>query len=498
WETALDRILLGAALAEEEQRYVGSALPLDDVDSTDVDLAGRLAELLDRLTTVLGDLSGTHPAAHWFDTLDRALDLLGDVAPADAWQAVQARSVLDEARRSAQEHAAVALGLGDVRALLARRLQGRPTRTGFRTGALTVCSMEPMRAVPHRVVCLLGLDDGAFPRGAGADGDDVLLRDPLVGERDRRAEDRQLFLDAVTAAGEHLVVLYAGADERTGAARAPAVPVGELLDALDLAAAAPDGRRVRDHVVVRHPLQTVDERNFAAGALGAPGPFSFDALTHAAALTARAGDPPPRPFLPAPLPPADDGAPVDLEELVRTLEHPVRAFVRRRLGVTLPGEVEEVEDRVPLELDGLERWQIGDRLLSAALDGVELRRALQAEARRGAAPPHWLGGAVLTEVAGQVEPIVEAASTHLNAPARTIDLTVALADGRELTGTVTGVRGDVLVRTVFSRLAAKHRLRAWVQLLALAAARPGTTWTAVTTGRGPGSSARAAVSVLTA
>jgi exodeoxyribonuclease V gamma subunit len=175
----------------------------------------------------------------------------------------------------------------------------------------------------------------------------------------------------------------------------------------------------------------------------------------------------------------------------------VRTFVRRRLGVTLPGEVEEVEDRIPLELDGLQRWHIGDRLLAAALDGVDLRRAVQAEARRGSAPPRWLGGAVLTDVQGRVEPIVEAASTHLRTPARTVDLTVPLPD-RELAGTVTGVRGDTLVRTVFSRLAAKHRLRAWVQVLALAAAGPDRRWTAVTLGRGPGTSARAALSTLTA
>lgn len=498
WRTALDRILLGAAMAEEDQRFVGPALPLDDVDSTDVDLAGRLAELLDRLTTVLADLAGTRAPAHWFDALDRALDLLGDVAPADAWQAVQARTVLDDARRSAAQHGGTLLGLGDVRALLFRRLQGRPTRTGFRTGALTVCSLEPMRAVPHRVVCLLGLDDGAFPRGSGADGDDVLLRDPLVGERDRRAEDRQLFLDAVTAAGEHLVVLHTGADERTGAVRPPAVPVSELLDALDLAAAAADGRPVREHVVVRHPLQAVDERNFADGALGVHGPFSFDALTHAAALTARHGAADRKPFLPMPLPPAEDGGTIDLEVLVRTLEHPVRAFARRRLGVTLPGEVHEVEDRIPLELDGLEKWQVGDRLLAAALDGVDLDRAVQAEARRGAVPPRWLGGALLTEVRTDVVPVVEAASTHLVAPARSVDVTLTLPDGRQLAGTVTGVRGDTLVRTVFSRLAAKHRLRAWVQLLALAVAEPDGAWTAVTIGRGPGTSPRAAMSVLTA
>ena len=73
-----------------------------------------------------------------------------------------------------------------------------------------------MRSVPHRVVCLLGLDDGVFPRAGEVDGDDVLARRPLVGERDARSEDRQLLLDAIMAATDTLVVVHSGADERTG------------------------------------------------------------------------------------------------------------------------------------------------------------------------------------------------------------------------------------------------------------------------------------------
>ncbi|MGV7320324.1 hypothetical protein PJH10_29485, partial [Mycobacterium kansasii] len=66
------------------------------------------------------------------------------------------------------------LRLPDVRALLTRHLSGRPTRANFRTGTLTVCTMVPMRSVPHRVVCLVGLDDGLFPRLGVVDGDDAL------------------------------------------------------------------------------------------------------------------------------------------------------------------------------------------------------------------------------------------------------------------------------------------------------------------------------------
>ena len=107
-------------------------------------------------------------------------------------------------------------------------------------------------------------------------------------------------LDAVCAATEHLVVLYSGADARTGARRPPAVPLGELLDAV----AATAGRPALDRIVVRHPLQPFDARNFTAHALGARGPFSFDRTELDGCLAAAGAKSSPPPFLAGPLPAA--------------------------------------------------------------------------------------------------------------------------------------------------------------------------------------------------
>ncbi|MFC8921107.1 exodeoxyribonuclease V subunit gamma [Cellulosimicrobium sp. NPDC057127] len=517
WDAALDRILLGAAMADEDARFVGPALPLDDVGSTDVDLAGRLAELVARLSEVLHALGGVHPLGHWLDALDRAVTLLADAPPTEAWQVGAARRLLGDVRAAGSAHGDVPLRLADVRAVLDDRLAGRPTRAGFRTGALTVCSLEPMRSVPHRVVCLLGMDDGVFPRGTTAAGDDLLARHPEIGERDARSEDRQIFLDAVAAAGDHLVVVHAGADERTGAARPPAVPVAELLDALDRVASTPDGRPVREHVVVRHPLQTVDERNFAPGALGVPGPFSHDAAALAGAREARGRAERERregraelravaTLVPTPLDLGPVGAStgtsgdVELDDLVRLLDNAPRWFAQTTLDVGLVVDEDDVDDRLPLALTGLSGWGVGDRVLRAALAGVDPGRAMQAEWRRGQVPPRELGRAALQDVVQYVGPLrvvsVEAAreadaaagrpvSPDLLGSAQTLDVRAALPDGRTLVGTVPGVHGRRVVRTEYSRLGPKHRLRAWVQALALAVSDPGHAWDAVTIGRSP-------------
>ena len=293
WNLGLVRLLLGVTMSEDDHRLVGGALPLDDVDSGDIELAGRFAELVRRLGHVVRDLSPPRPIAAWVDAIDRAADLLMDTRPDDAWQRSQLDELLGDVLVEAGERAQRSLlRLAEVRDLLADRLRGQPTRAAFRTGDLTMCTLVPMRSVPHRVICIVGLDDGAFPRGGAPDGDDILGRARHVGDHDRRSEDRQLLLDAVLAAGDALVITYAGRDVRTNEVLPPAVPVNELLDVIDATVSTADGSAARSQVVRQHPLLASDRRCFVSGALGSSGPWSFEPLMLAGAHAA-AGPPTP-------------------------------------------------------------------------------------------------------------------------------------------------------------------------------------------------------------
>ncbi|MDN5932463.1 MAG: exodeoxyribonuclease V subunit gamma, partial [Pseudonocardia sp.] len=484
WAAGLDRLLLGVTMGSgDTQDWLGTALPLGQVESGDVELVGRLAEFVHRLTRVLGRLRPDNPRqeqplAGWVAALTEGLDALTDTTATDEWQAAQARGELAEALRTAGPHGAdVPLSPHDVRGLFAERLRGRAGRANFRTGTLTVATLVPMRSVPHRVVCLLGLDDGVFPRAGVVDGDDVLARDPLAGERDARSEDRQLLLDAVCAATEHLVVVHAGADERTGARRPPAVPLGELLDAL----AATAGRAALERIVRRHPLQPFDPRNFEAGS-----PFSFDRAELAGAVAGAGAKAPPAPFLPAPLPPVP--APVvDLDDLVAFCEAPVKAFLKQRVGLSLFERDDDPSDALPIDLDGLAQYRIGERLLRDRLARHDLARCVAAEWRRGELPPGPLGEALLATVVDGVEPLVAAAHRWRAGERTSRDVDVELPDGTRVVGTLGGLHGSTLLRIEYSRLKPKQRVRAWVRLLALTAGAEtpgaGESWSAVSLGR---------------
>ena len=177
------------------------------------------------------------------------------------------------------------------RALLSERLKGRPTRANFRTGHLTICTLMPMRSVPHRVVCLLGMDDGVFPRKSPRDGDDLMLADPHVGDRDARTEDRQLLLDALLAATDQLIVTYTGNDERTNLVRPPAVPIGELLDVIDRTVRTDGqaGARRRSRYDIRSSRSTPRTSPSASSCPSARGASTPSRSTAREALTDRTG-----------------------------------------------------------------------------------------------------------------------------------------------------------------------------------------------------------------
>jgi exodeoxyribonuclease V gamma subunit len=489
WQAGVDRVVAGVTMSEDGQRLVGNrVLPLDDVDSGSIELAGQFAELLSRLADAVDRLTTPQTIDAWASTLTEVADALAESSPIEQWQKAELRRILDdvvsEATTNGVTHPAE-LELPEIRALLDDRLQGRPTRANFRTGHLTICTLMPMRSVPHRVVCLLGMDDTIFPRKAPRDGDDLLLDDPHVGERDPRAEDRQLLLDALMSATDQLLITYTGNDERTNTPRPPAVPIGELLDVVDRTVTTADKRPAREHVVIRHPLQPFDRKNFTRDALEDGRTWSFDRVARAGAEALEQDRPERGPFLQSALP-YESGPTLELEQLISFVRHPARAFLRHRLGISLADFSTEIDDALPITLDGLQKWQIGERMLAARLSGSDAQAAYKAEIARGVLPPARFARPIVVDIVQTVEAIMDAVEELVGDTVRaSSDVRVTSADGRTLTGTVPSVAGTTHLTTTFSRINAAHRLQAWVRLLALSASEPDATHDALIIGKAP-------------
>lgn len=469
WRRAMDRLLVGVAVAEDGPALVGEVLPFDDVEGGAVALAGRVAEFVDRLAHVANSLAKPRPVADWCRDLGAATTLLAATDDADAWQRTQLDRLLDDllADAGGEDAPTVSVTLPEFRALLDDRLKGRPSRANHRTGDLTVCTLVPMRSVPFRVVCLLGLDDDVFPRRTVPNGADLIARHPAVGDRDPRTEDRQLLLDAVLSAQDHLVITYRARDEKTNAELPPAVPVAELLDVLDATARVVDdgGRTLpaRGAVVRNHPLRSADPRTFDAR-----DPFGFDPIAHAGALASGRSPVVPRDFM-ADLPGGwTMPDTVEWSDLVRFILNPVQGYLRDVLGVNLREDASANEDQLVLKPGGLEGWDIGTRLLQARLAG-DLDAWVRAERARGTLPPAAVGEHWLARLLAEIDDLAGAAGDvpvgRPGAPAE-VDLVV---DGVRIVGAVEDLRDDLILRIDYGRPTPKRCLRLWLSWVVLTA-----------------------------
>lgn len=487
WEWALNRLALGAAVSADGLPLVGGVLPVDDVSSGDVRLIGRLTSMISALRETLAAMREEQTLSRWVDSLSAALARLTAPDPRNEWQTDAVEQLLGSLAASAQHPDQVVLSPVEIRDVLADDMAGRPSRTGFRTGDLTVCSLAPMRSVPHRVVCLLGMDDDAFPRRGAASADDVLARRPFVGDRDARSEDRQILLDAVHAATDRLIVLFTGMDPRTNAEVVPAVPVEQLLDALtelcvpDASSMSPED--ARRHLVVRHPAHPYDEAALSvtgdlAHLISTERPFSFDASMAAAASAARSPRSPRQPLSELRLPPHTQDH-IDIGDLVDVLANPSRAFLRQRLGVVVRRDDSAVaESSLVTPLDPLSRWAIGDRLLRLKRRGMA-GAVEAAELARGQLPPGEHGRAELERIVAQVEAVARLAPPM----GQSIPVHAALADGRAVVGAVPDTQGELTSVVTFSTVKPQHELEAWVRLLALSLTYPTDGWRSQSVGR---------------
>ena len=524
WGAALDRLLLGATLPDDDLAVtLGGVAPLG-IEGDDVDLAGRLADLLDHLRGLARAAGGRRRLPEWLDLLRGAVDGLLAPTEDDDRQVEAVRRALAEIGDDAAAVPAardVLLDFADVRTLLRERLADGARTPPFFRGGVTVTSPDSLRGVPYRVVVLLGMDQSAFGAPAG-DGDDLTAALALLGDREPRADRRQAILDAMLAAGDRLVVIRDGHDLRTNQVIPPAVVVAELQD-LVRATLHPD---VRDRPLeVRHPRQGFDDRCFVPGALGSgTAPWSFDPAARRAAEARRRQAEVAEPFLPEPLPDraaavparsapsggaAGAGAPIEtfeLAELAQAVTDPVRRFLDRRLQVRLPEAEEAPSTVLPVELKGLERWQVGDRLITALRRGVDLDEWVRSERRRGSLPPGGLGADAEQDLRwaadallGAAERLGVGAAGGPDAEPVAVDLLVPMGAGSGPAGgegeAGAGAGGEVVrivgsveqdfagphrgpARLGFGSMKEKYRLVAWLDLLALVATDPEASWQA--------------------
>ncbi len=458
WTAGIDRLILGYAMSGGEENLFNSMSPYDRIEGRDALILGRFAAFLDALFEHAASLAGERTLTEWSILLKQVLERFFFTNGQDRNQGLVLRRVLD--RLTALEQGAGFRGKVDVqviRAWLLRSLAMDPRGLGFITGGVTFCAMLPMRSIPFKIICLLGMNSVSYPRRFTRPGFDLMAADPRPGDRSQRNDDRYLFLEAILSARKKLHISYVGQDPQDNSKMVPSVVVSELMDYIENGFAVP-GKGILDHVLVRHRLQPFSPTYFA----GAPPFFSYSEENCEAARAFLA----PRESHPSfithgPDPSAFHQESIQLADLIRFYANPARFLLRHRLQIELASDTLRHEDTEPFFLDGLGRYLLGERLLKGQISGVDPETILNAARASGLLPHGTVGLCARDKLRTETEGFARLLAPWIRQPLAPLQLESEV-EGVRVVGRITNRFPGGLVQYRFSNIRGRDLLRLWL------------------------------------
>ncbi len=368
WWWGIRRLLMGM-LAPDNEVIVSDLLTIPDVEGQSALTLGKLIDVVALLGEFAQALTAPRTPLQW----SKALIALRDACfmpikeQQQSWDLI-AKVAADLAARCEEAGYEHELSLRQVRDLLLNRFSSPDAGNHFMTGQVTVCSMLPMRSIPFKKVCILGLNDSEFPRKSSPLGLDLMASSGRqLGDRSRRLEDRYLFLEAIISTRESLYLSYQGNDVTNNSERQPSLVLAEFMDMLENSYELDLSK-----YSVNAPLHPFSE----AGFTGQIPSYETGWLRLADALqqTKLHGDN-------AEGESADEGntavlAPsadtlssltlrLSSSQIARAFKDPLEYFSIQRLGVNLSQSFTLLENSEPFETNALLRYQVLDAIFSS-------------------------------------------------------------------------------------------------------------------------------------
>ena len=462
WRFGLTRMLLGYAM-ESAQGEWQSVLPYDESSGLIAELVGHLASLLMQLNIWRRGLAQERPLEEW---LPVCRDMLNAFFLPDA-ETEAAMTLIEQ-----QWQAIIAEGLGApygdavplslLRDELALRLDQERISQRFLAGPVNICTLMPMRSIPFKVVCLLGMNDGVYPRQLAPLGFDLMSQKPKRGDRSRRDDDRYLFLEALISAQQKLYISYIGRSIQDNSERFPSVLVQELIDYIGQSHYLPGDEalncdeseaRVKAHLTCHHTRMPFDPQNYQPGNLQSYAREWLPAASQAGKAHSEFVQP-----LPFTLPET-----VPLETLQRFWAHPVRAFFQMRLQVNFRTEDSEIPDTEPFILEGLSRYQINQQLLNVLVEQDDAERLFR-RFRAAGDLPYGAFGEIFWETQCQEMQQLADRVIACRQPGQSMEIDLA-CNGVQITGWLPQVQPDGLLRWRPSLLSVAQGMQLWLEHL---------------------------------
>jgi len=403
WSWGLKRLLLGFAQGGQSLRYQDDWL-LADVEGSQAVLLGRLMQVLEQLQGHARHLNTPRTGAAWRGYLTGMIDEFFAHDQASERNEEQAKECLTTAIGNMamwveQVDYSQTITLEVVRYSLTQKLSVASSSQAFITGKITFCSMVPMRSIPFKVVAMLGLNDGQYPRQSKPlDFDLMVQEDRRVGDRSRRGDDRYLFLEALISARSCLYLSYQGVDSKNNSPRQPSLVLSELMDYLTKGYGWNFNPTQPDSKLRQLPLHSFSQDNF--NPLSNPSfETSWLRLLQAQSVDEEHGI----------VAPPGQIKSLTVSDLVRFLENPGRTFANQSLGLYLHDYDLELEDDEPFDSSKLVEYKLRQHMLTAVLSHEpEACKAVREEYQlNGQLPESHLAASIIDTSQEQAEALVD-------------------------------------------------------------------------------------------
>lgn len=459
WRAGLNRLLLGYALPKSQDLLFNNILPFDEIEGSDTLILGKLVAFIENLFECVQTLDQPRTLPEWAAFLMTILERFLSPDENSEAEAQQVRNVLNslvENSRLAQFNAQVSREV--MLAYLRHYLENEPLPSNFLTGYMSFCAMLPMRSIPFKVICLLGMNDQTYPRPNKQLSFDLIAKNPQRGDRSRRQNDRYLFLEALLSARDYFYISYVGQSIHDNTVMPPSVLVSELLDYIDKGFIPPQQ-------VTQHPLQAFSPRYFN-GTDKRLFSYSNEYCSASTVLLNERRDT--ESFIIKPLPePQADWKTVDINRLTRFFKNPTEFLLKERLGIVLQAPKNLLNETEPFEVQGFDLYALKQTLVEKSLEGKDLRK-YQAIAKASGQLPHGkIGDYVYSQLTAQIQSFVKRVQQVTQQDKREAIAVNLMIGDMHITGRLSRLWRDNLVHYRCAELKAKDYIQLWIHHLIL-------------------------------
>ncbi|MFC1669415.1 exodeoxyribonuclease V subunit gamma, partial [Spirochaetota bacterium] len=463
WLAGINRLLLGYAMPGGDTNMFNDVLPYDNIEGSESLVLGNFINFFNTLNDNVMAIKRKHTLAGWKDIFYRLIDSLFSVEN-DSQQDIQEIRNLISRLDEIEEESGYE-GKIDISVLISfmKSSLGEPYwGSKFITGNVCFCQLLPMRSIPFKVVCIIGLNGEVFPRRSNFTGFDMVAAHPKRGDRSPRDEDRYIFLEAIISAQERIYISYIGQNIQDNSEIPPSVVVSELYEYIDQAFEI-KGQKARDYFFNKHRLQA-----FSTGYYTVDGPlFSYSEENYQANISSRSERKGAIPFLSGQLPIDDEINDITLDMLIRFFRNPARVLLGDSLGIKFYDDTYIFDDHEPFKLNSLERYNLGSRLLDASLNDGDRDNYLELCRARGILPHGVLGDFSFNSLNVDIEKFSRIVKSSM--PGDKLQPLEVYLDfhGFTVTGSLDNIWPERMVHYRFGRARGIDRLGIWIKHLAL-------------------------------